>query len=444
MTRTATLRRSFPTLSWLLTAPFRWLGKSRRRIWGVVSVLLAMIAGPPLWWAVQLVGLPDIGEPFDVQAFHSLSIPDDRNAFVFYHQAAALLKPLDRSDPSKGIRVDLLLGWSKAAPEVRRWVEENREALALYRQGAERPDALNPAVASAPPRYWNMRSSLALFQEMALLEASRRQEQGDMAGAWEMDRAVLRTIHHLRRYATLVARLSAQRWHTELRGQVTSWAADARTTPTLLRRALDDVVACEAITPSESYTLKAEYLNADGLLVGRYNPGRQMPPAWLISLGSMRGIQSLGIVLTPEQIQSISHAWRAWRREPERSQRVIRLVTANWLAYFDLPRDRRPSPDPNVSPWELYPFGPSAPAKARALSPEALGRWLETAHDAQEILRLFNWRGLRYKEQSGHRDLVIRLASELYRRDHGTDPPEPEALVGPYLRSLPAELPEGE
>ena len=33
--------------------------------------------------------------------------------------------------------------------------------------------------------------------------------------------------------------------------------------------------------------------------------------------------------------------------------------------------------------------------------------------------------------------LVILLASQLYRRDHGTDPPSDEALVGPYLKELP-------
>ena len=37
------------------------------------------------------------------------------------------------------------------------------------------------------------------------------------------------------------------------------------------------------------------------------------------------------------------------------------------------------------------------------------------------------------------RDLPILLAEELYRRDHGSDPPTPEALVGPYLERLPPE-----
>ena len=53
-----------------------------------------MIAIPPLWWATQLLGLPDIGEPFDVKAFQAFTIPDDRNAFVLYRQAMAVLKPI--------------------------------------------------------------------------------------------------------------------------------------------------------------------------------------------------------------------------------------------------------------------------------------------------------------------------------------------------------------
>ena len=39
--------------------------------------------------------------------------------------------------------------------------------------------------------------------------------------------------------------------------------------------------------------------------------------------------------------------------------------------------------------------------------------------------------------------MLILLGTELYRRDHGTDPPTPEALVGPYLKSMPAEVDDG-
>ena len=56
-------------------------------------VLLAMIVVPPLWWSLQLLGLPDVGDPFDVQAFRSFTIPDDRNAVVLYLRAGDRLKP---------------------------------------------------------------------------------------------------------------------------------------------------------------------------------------------------------------------------------------------------------------------------------------------------------------------------------------------------------------
>jgi hypothetical protein len=50
-------------------------------------------------------------------------------------------------------------------------------------------------------------------------------------------------------------------------------------------------------------------------------------------------------------------------------------------------------------------------------------------------------------DRSAHRDLVIMLATEIYRRERGAPPPTEDALVGTYLRSLPddgsAELDDG-
>jgi hypothetical protein len=335
--------------------------------------------------------------------------------------------------------------WSKADPVVRGWAEANREALALYRQGAERPDALDPSLLADPQASQRITWALASFQGLALLEASRLEEQGDMAGACGWYRAVLRNIRHIGMHGLVVGRLVAQRAHDDLRKRVASWAADRRTSLALLRQAVDDVVACESLAPSESYTLKAEYLYIEGLLDGPHNPGRNAPPRWLISLASRGSLRWLGAFLSPEQSRSIAEAWRLWRREPERSRRVIRLATANWLAYYDLPPADRPQPDPD-SPlsFEFYTFGPDAPANARALSPQALGRWLDSTHEAREILTAFRWSRLRITERANHRALVILLGTELYRRERGTDPPTPEALVGPYLKRLPSDDPYDE
>ena len=52
------------------------------------------------------------------------------------------------------------------------------------------------------------------------------------------------------------------------------------------------------------------------------------------------------------------------------------------------------------------------------------------------------WTGIGSACESGTitGNLLILLGTQLYRRDHGTDPPTPEALVGPYLKSLPDEF----
>jgi hypothetical protein len=442
MTQSSTLSRNFPTLRYL-AAPFRWFFRSRRRVWTTASVLLAMIAAPVLWWLIQLVGLPDIGEPFDVEAFRSFRIPDERNAFVLYQQAAQLLKPLDPTFKWSPWNPYRDTPRPKSVAAACRRVEANREAMALFRRGAERPDALD-LVPPTDPRWWRMIEALWWFHELAQLKAGRLEQEGDMAGAWGWYRTDLRASYHMSLRGTAAARINALRQHSDLRSRLAMWAADRRTTPALLRQALDDVVACGAFRPSETYTLQAEYLQLEQSLLGQTFPGRNGPRMRLHVF-----FKKVGLRPEHEQIEAMVDAWRWWRREPERSRRLLRLVFADWLAYESLPADRRPDPDDNrFGDFEFHAFGPEAPENARALPPAALVRWLNAAIDIPE---LFNWwqliRGFgcrRYwlntrgpSERAGHRELVILLARHLYLRDHGSYAPSEQALVGPYLKELP-------
>ena len=431
MTRTSTPSRNFPTLQFL-AAPFRWFFRSRRRALIVTSLLLAILLAPPLWWSIQLMGLPDVGDPFDREAFRSFTIPDERNAFVLYREAADRLKPW--VEPGEmGRRIDRRFPWSKAAPTVRRWVEDNREAMEIYRRGTERPDALYPPE-PLTVRSYEMLRALVSLQELGFLEASRLEGQGDMMGAWTWYRAALRSTYHLGLHATTYERDIAQRSQVEVQRRAGSWAADPRTSPAMLHRALDDAIACEALRPSDSYTIKMAYQFASTELGRLDTPGRHQ----LISDLKTVHLGSSQYQLDPDLVRAMADAWRSWRREPERSLRVIRLAMANWLAYEDSPPDRRPGPDPDISgPLDFYAFGPEAPAGARALSPRALDRCLTTASDAQILLRYWDLRAVRIRERVTHWGFVVLLASQLYRRDHGTDPPSEQALVGPYLKELP-------
>ncbi|WP_165075635.1 hypothetical protein [Paludisphaera rhizosphaerae] len=435
MTQTATLQRRFPTFFWML-GPFRWVAASRRRMLGTALVVLAIIAAGPIWWATQLLGLPDVGEPFDVEAFRSQTIPDDRNAFVLYRRAEGLLRPRSAEDgtATKSL-IDPSL-WSAAKPEDRRWAELNRDALEMYRQATDRPDALDANHTRFPVN--EEMTSLRHFQSLASLEASRLEDQGDMAGAWVWLRANLRMTRLLAARGTQHRRSEAQAFHDLVRKRAAAWAADSRTTPEQIRQALDDVLACEAIVPSNAFTLKAEYL-----IFARRFPNENYwilrpIPRWLAARPMLLS------VVPPEQWKSLYDAWLYVRREPERRLRVVRLFTANRAAYYDLPPERRPKPDPYVTNYDLYAFGPEAPPKARALSPEALAGWLDSCETASVIQTnlSMDWFGAPAKEVANHHDLVLQLAAELYRRDHGAVPAQPEDLVGPYLKALPPAFPK--
>ena len=445
MTSPSETRRGFPTFH-LMAKPIRWICKSRRRLYTVALVLLAMAAVPPLWWATQLLGLPDIGEPFDVSAYQASTIPDDQNAFVLYNGAAAILKPISEFQKGTIQQVELNTRWSKASPGVQRWAEENQAALSLLRRGSEKPDAFDPDIRSSGEN-WRTFNCLQSFRFLALLEASRLEEQGDMVGSWVWYRAYLRCLHHIGMHSTARRRMVAQFWHKDLLTRLKTWSADARTPSATLRGALKDLVACESLAPSESDTLKLAYIAIERQFHDPKNPALNMPPAWYMSLATRPTtrpfVHLLMGWLDPKQIEKSLLLWRLWRREPERSSRVLRLVLANWLAYYALPREARPKPDPSISLIaDFYEFGSKAPANARVLSPASLSRWLDSSHDARLLLSELNLSSTRMDEWANQRDLLILLGTQLYRRDHGSDPPTPEALVGPYLVRLPAETPE--
>ncbi len=433
MATTSGIQRNFPTLR-LVAAPFRWLFGSRRRMLTVAAIVLAILATPAIWWSIQLAGLPDIGDPFDVAEFRAMTIPDDRNAVVIYQQVADRLAPFAAAPRPTNQAIDMKARWSQADPTLRNWLDRNREALALFRAGTERPDALGLAGYGTEDRGpKNVGWALASCHILSMLEASRLEEQGEMAGAWDWYRAAIRATYHQGRHATSMMRRAAQNRHQELQARVRTWAADRRTSPDLIRRADRGYRRLRRPGASESYTLRADYPLVEYELTRPNPPGRDV---LIVKLTA--GLSSPVYLLNREQGEHLADRWRAWRRETERSRRVLRLVIANRLAYLELPLDRRPVPDPSViGRVELYAFGPEAPAKARVLSPRALDRWLNSTADAQELLVAWNPGSSRIREMANHRALVVLLAAELYRRDHKVEPPSDRALVGPYLKELP-------
>jgi hypothetical protein len=407
------------------------------RATAVFTVCLAAAAAAfAVWWMTSLNGLPDIGDPFDVAAFRSFHIPDDENAFTFFNRAQQKLTNEPQSPRSARV-ARVPTDWRTAGPKLREWVAANRQALGLFLEGAGKADGI-----ARPPGQWysvryNFFDAISLIR-LALLEAGKRQESGDMAGAWECYRAILRTTTHTRRHGSLMERYYANVQHDDLRSELATWTADARTTIPQLRRALDEAIASEPSAQWDAFSLKVEYLDLMRQLeepVDIVHRGLGENPDY--GIGDLRVPVDVGIY--------IFAAHRLVLREPERSKRVARLLAANWLAHVETPApgSRTPAlrvPFPPGIPrtrLPLFSVRADAPAPARALSPQDLASWLGATRDLVWAFRDWDWWAIRLKEKSGHADLVISLAQELHRRERGSPAPSERALVGTYLEHVP-------
>jgi hypothetical protein len=126
------------------------------------------------------VDIADVGPPFDVKSFSAFTLPDDRNAIRQYLRAGSGLVNLQtitgiqRYEGALKSADDGAINWKEANADVRRWLEANRSALALWKIGTEFADAIEVPFAqldsfSLLPACDNARG----FVRLALLEASR-------------------------------------------------------------------------------------------------------------------------------------------------------------------------------------------------------------------------------------------------------------------------------
>jgi len=386
--------------------------------------------------ATSLIGLPDVGDPFDVAAFRAVRVPENLDAFVPLRQGAAKLSRMP-SLLSAVIRLGPGVGWSQADPKLREWALANRAALIAFRQGAERVDGIAHADVD---RIWASYLNLGPFVWLAILEASRLEEEGDMAGAWGWYRAVLQMKAHLMQRGTLMERFAFDRSCSTLPSTIATWAADRRTDPASIRKALDDACALEPKPEWETLSLKLDYLQMMNEL------DRQ--DGW-VAQGSAEDwrVPFLDETLPPDLVHTAHAARRFLLNEPDRSRRVLRLAFANWLAHIQETNVRNRRPVVHAIPFIenrnahlfFYAVSADAPAGARRVSPQDLASWLMTARDAKLLLHHWPWPALRTSGLRQHHDLVVLLAEELYHRERGKLPPSEAALVGPYLDHLPSD-----
>ena len=295
----------------------RWARRRMRQLYWLLSVmalaLIVIAAGVILSRATRLIGLPDIGDPFDVAEFHRLNIcRDGQDANLLTRRAAGMVEQMPLTPPIR--RRAASARWREVDPKLREWLDKNREAAALYRRGVDRFDGTsNPAV------QWGGSENDAIFGPfvlLAMLEAARFEDQGVMEGAWGWFDAVLRTRVLVERRGSMFQRFAIAQQCDHLQPRIETWAGDRRTGIPLLRRALNDVLAREPKPEWQVYSLKREYL----LMMGALD---RSDDAFLHPIGEELDYHILGETI-PEDFSRPLHAARRFvLNDPEVSRRVL-------------------------------------------------------------------------------------------------------------------------
>jgi hypothetical protein len=429
MTRTApTPVRS---LLGIFQAPARWLertrGRKRLALAALYSLFLVAI-GVLFWRQSRLSGLPDIGDPFDPGPLLNLHLPDDQNAFVFYKQAN------DKARRDRTIEFRLLNAPYAYPPpsdaEARTFLADNTEAMALWRRGCECPDALY-----IPIRDLRYETRLPLLQEhrffirLALIEASRLEAAGDMAGAWEWHRTALRGSRLIGRHTCAIGSLIGLAGYSITSGRITTWAADPRVDAVLLRRAITEVRQINALSAPTSESLKVEYLSGLRMLNDAVKTAQDL---------AMDTTGNSGIDGKIWYYHLPGYWPVRWflEHEPERSRRALRLIYANWLSECDRPSRARPPLVGVSKDFRLY----DKRSPAEGLGPQALSALVEETLPLNTVLISYaNYQKALDRDRSQRARLIVTLADQLYVRLFGKPAESPDHLIGPCLEAFPED-----
>ncbi|WP_435011425.1 hypothetical protein P12x_002736 [Tundrisphaera lichenicola] len=416
-----------PSLAELMTAPLILLERTKgwkRRALVFLYLIILLMTGAYGWHSLCLWRLPDAPEPFDLAKYGRVEVPDADNAMVGYREVVAKFGDFHLADYK-------LSDWSVADAETRRWAEEHRKALEAWLPANDRPDSL-----LLQPEALRMRSDQEPLQRirpyvrLALLEASRLEESGDLAGAWRMYRAVLRASRHVGRHGGAIQRLIGTDFLRQSRPRVEAWIGSPGMTADLLRRATVDVEECRAMTLPASEMVRAEYFSALDAMndTDRWSQLSDTGPYsnvnWYNQFAAGRWIH------------------RFLRREPERSARVLRLITAGYLAQSDRPpalRPRMPFPQ-NM----IYDHDAQTPPAVRSITPEALDAWARNS--VLESLNPFSRsiQALVDAEPGTFDRLALMSAERAFEIERGRLPRTYGELLGPYLKALPDGLEPGD
>ncbi len=403
-------------------------GRSRFCLFAVYFIATMAIAAVS-WREMSLRDLPDIGTPFDVGAFvRAAQVSNERNAFVIYQKAAEKFIPESKESPWRTAAMNL--DWGTIPPEFRPWAEANGPALALWLEGTARPDAMlvSPEKMSVASRI-DAAQLQRKFVQLALLEASRQIEQGDVSAAWSYYNAIVRCSRHLGQSGGAIQRLIGKATLALASPKIIAWSNDPHTKTSDLRLALDNLATADRMSAPPSEMFKVEYLTFVNTL-------NQIDVRKLIE-GEVQREQPEWLYFLP----GVSEIRWYFAHEPERSLRVGRLYFANWLSQCDKPPSERAqiAARPDSASQAIFLTGANDPVGSRVLRPEELEEWLRGSRLASALLPASGaLLDSAVADQQQVSVLRLHIAQVLFEREHGQPPKTYKELLGTYLDRLPA------
>ena len=250
-----------------------------------------------------------------------------------------------------------------------------------------------------------------------------------------------------------------------LQRRLTDWATEPRTTIPQLRTALEVVLENEPKPDWDLFAVKYGYLELMGALERPIplSAQQEIEGEWTFRLGDMSlspddGRSSRGRATVPParaRTQPARPAAALCQLPGARGNPRAAAAETGRLGDVHLPDLNEPGHEGQDQHAALSRQSGGTGRSPRAttagggrLAGRDPRRQAATARGYDEWLPPVRARDRRtVADRRAYRDLVIMLATEIYRRERGAPPPTEEALVGTYLQSLPddgsAELADG-
>jgi len=383
------------------------------RPWWIIGgmVALLIIAAPFAYRGYRISGLPDIGHPFDIEEFGTVDIPDAENAFVEYRLAVNSFIEISDADSEDWIdALETETPWADVKPNVRKWLEDNRPTLEIWRQGTEKSNAVYHQ-----PKDVNIMILLPVthefrnFARISKLEGKRLLAEGDAESAWNVHRAAFRSSRHSGMHGTIIERLVGIAIHGMVTEDIATWSSHKKVDSKILELAMKDLKKDYQLTTPTSTMYKTGYFSYLNL---------QASSDELFEMADIPvPLGELGLFIF---------------NEPEYSNRIFRQVFAGWLSQVDKPRFERANR--YAGRPEIFDVGPAETGFPGQLPPEELDVFFERSLIAKFMLAaVLQVETAVAREQVKQACLMTLLASQWYKRDHGTFPEKLSDLVPKYL-----------